>query len=162
MPDETTEPTSNGVAPAPVETYDSYDYTILRVVPRVERGEFINAGVVLSCPRHRFLEARYEVDAARLRAIDPSIDLEAVEAHLAAIARMCRGGAEAGPIGQLTQRERFHWLVAPKSALIQSAPAHAGRCQGDPSMVLERLMDTMVRPPRSRVVPATATVLKDD
>lgn len=127
-----------------------YDYAILRVVPRVERGEFINAGVIVSCPSHRFLEARYEVDVRRLVAVDPSIDLEAVERHLEGIARVCRGDAEAGALGRLSQRERFHWLAAPRSALIQTSPVHTGRCPGDPSAVLERLMDVMVSPPKPR------------
>jgi hypothetical protein len=129
------------------EAYDSYDYAILRVVPRVERGEFVNVGVLVSCPTRRFLEARVEVDEARLRALDASVDVEAARAHLESVRRICAGGKDAGPIGQLTQRERFHWLAAPKSALIQTSAVHTGRCR-DPELLIERLMDLMVRPRR--------------
>jgi hypothetical protein len=126
----------------------TYDYAVLRVVPRVERGEFVNVGVVVSCPAKRFLEARIELDEARLRALDPAADLESIRAHLASIPAICAGGKAAGPIGQLTQRERFHWLVAPRSTMIQTSPAHTGCCT-DPGAVLEHLLDTMVRPPRA-------------
>ena len=122
----------------------SYDYAVIRVVPRVERGEFVNVGVILSCPTRDFLEARIELDESRLRALDPMLDLAAVRAHLAPIPLICRGGAEAGPIGRLPPRERFHWLTAPRSTIIQTSAAHAGRA-ADPAAALERLMDTMVR-----------------
>lgn len=125
----------------------TYDYAILRVVPRVERGEFVNAGVIVSCPARRFLEARIELDEERLRALDPTADIESIRAHLATIPAICAGGKGAGPIGQLSQRERFHWLVAPRSTILQTSPAHAGCCT-DPRAALERLLDTMVRPPR--------------
>jgi hypothetical protein len=90
----------------------TYDYAIIRVVPRVDRGELINAGVILSCPALDFLEARIELDAARLRALDPSVDVDATLANLEMIPRVCRGGADAGPIGEMPQRSRFHWLVS--------------------------------------------------
>lgn len=122
----------------------TYDYAVVRVVPKVEREEFINVGVIVSCPDHRFLESRIELDEQRLRALDPSADLEAIRNHLETIVRICEGGEEAGPIGKLTQRERFHWLVAPRSTVIQLSPAHAGKC-ADPAAVLERLLDQMVR-----------------
>ena len=124
----------------------TYDYAIIRVVPRVERGEFVNAGAIVSCPQQRFLEARIELDKQRLRALDSHVDMESVRAHLESITRICAGGAAAGPIGQLSQRERFHWLVAPRSALIQTSPVHTGRC-GDPATLLEHLIEVMVRPP---------------
>lgn len=128
----------------PVE--HTYDYAIVRVVPRVERGELINAGIVLSCPAADFLEAAIELDEGRLRALDEGIDLDAVRAHLAAIPLVCRGGAEAGPIGELPQRNRFHWLVSPRSTMIQMSPVHTGRT-ANPAAALDRLMDTMVRRP---------------
>ncbi len=93
----------------------SYDYAIIRVVPRVERGEFVNAGVLLSCPDLDFLEAVIVLEPARLQGIDPAVDLDAVRAHLDAIVRVCQGGAAAGPIGDLPQRARFHWLVSPEA-----------------------------------------------
>jgi hypothetical protein len=122
----------------------AYDYALIRVVPRVERGEFVNVGVVLSCQGNRFLEARIELDERRLQVMDPGVDLETVRSHLAAFAAICAGGADAGPIGRLPARERFHWLVAPRSTMIQTSPVHGGRCV-DHSAMLERLLDTMVR-----------------
>lgn len=126
----------------------TYDYAIIRVVPRVERGEAINAGVIVSCPELDFLEARVELDPARLRALDPSADIEATRAQLDLIPRICQGGAEAGPLGELPQRARFHWLVSPRSTVIQTSPVHTGRTS-DPSAALAHLLDTMVRTPAS-------------
>ena len=126
----------------------TYDYAVIRVVPRVERGEFVNAGVIVSCPAQKFLEARIELDDARLLALDPHVDLESIRAHLASFPRICAGGPDAGPIGQLPPRERFHWLIAPRSTVIQVSPAHTGRC-GDAPGLLEHLMDTMVRSPKA-------------
>ncbi|SFN21962.1 DUF3037 domain-containing protein [Dokdonella immobilis] len=125
-----------------------YDYAIVRVVPRPEREEFLNVGVILSCAAAKFLEARIELDSGRLLAFDPSIDLDLVEGHLATMARICAGGAAAGPIGRLSQRERFHWLVAPRSAVIQTSAAHSGRC-AEPAEAVEHLLETMVRLPDS-------------
>ena len=122
----------------------TYDYSIVRVVPRPERGERINVGVILSCVDHEFLDARIEVDPARLLALDPALDLEAVQAGLAAIPAVCAGGPDAGPIGLMSQRERFRWLVSPRSTVIQMSPVHTGRTS-DPAACLERLLDTMVR-----------------
>ena len=126
-----------------------FDYAVVRVVPRVERGEFVNAGVIVSCPSKGYLKARVGLDAERLAALDPSFDRETVERHLGAILRICEGGAQAGPIGLLPQRARFHWLVAPRSTIIQTSPVHTGFCE-DGDAVLEHLFDTMVRPPRPR------------
>jgi hypothetical protein len=121
----------------------TYDYAIIRVVPRVERGELINVGVILSCPAVDFLEARIDLDAARLRALDPALDVEATRANLEMIPRVCRGGPEAGELGALPQRGRFHWLVSPRSTIIQMSPVHTGRTD-DPEKALQRLLDTMV------------------
>lgn len=131
----------------PDQTKDqcTYDYAIIRVVPRVEREEFINVGVIVSCPARKFLEARIELDEQRLRAFAPALDVESIRPHLAAIPAICAGGAQAGPIGQLTQRERFYWLIAPRSTIIQTSPAHTGYCK-NPTDVVERLLNTMVRP----------------
>ena len=122
----------------------TYDYAIIRVVPRVEREEFINVGVIVSCRAKNFLEARIELDESRLLALDPTLDVEPIRAHLATMPAICAGGEQAGPIGQLSQRERFHWLVAPRSTIIQTSPAHTGCC-ADPAAVLEHLLETMVR-----------------
>jgi hypothetical protein len=124
-----------------------FDYAVIRVVPRVEREEFINVGVILSCQAKDFLKAAIELDEARLAAFDPALDLATVRKHLEAIDLICRGGAEAGPIGLLPKRSRFHWLVAPRSTIIQTAPVHTGLCC-DGDATLEHLLDTMVRPRR--------------
>ena len=126
--------------------HSSYDYAIVRVVPRVEREEFVNVGAIVSCPALDFLHARIEVDEQRLRALDPAIDIEAIRMHLASIPAICSGGAEAGPIGRLSRRERFDWLVAPRSTTIQTSKVHTGRCS-DPAKLLEHLLNTMVRRP---------------
>jgi len=120
-----------------------YDYAVVRVVPKVDREEFINAGVIVSCPELSFLEARIKLNEARLLALDPNIDVELVRKHLASIPKICLGGDDAGSIGQLPQRQRFHWLVAPRSTIIQTSPVHTGRC-GDPAAALEHLVATMV------------------
>ena len=135
----------------------TYDYAIIRVIPRVEREEFVNVGVIVSCPAKGFLEARLQLDEQRLRALDATLDIATVRDHLAAIPTMCAGGERAGPIGQLSQRERFHWLVAPRSTVIQISPVHTGCCK-DPTAVLEHLLDTMVRPCRA-ASPAVETGL---
>jgi len=121
-----------------------YDYAVVRVVPRVERQEFVNAGVIVSCQKQDFLEARIELDEPRLLALAPDVDLDAVRANLASIPLICRGGEPAGPIGRLSQRERFHWLVAPRSTIIQTSAVHLGRSD-DPRLALEDLMKKMVR-----------------
>jgi hypothetical protein len=123
----------------------TYDYAIVRIVPRVERGERINAGVILSCPDLEFLEARIELDESRLLLLDPAVDLELMRRNLAIIPAVCRGGEEAGPIGALPQRSRFRWLVSPRSTMIQPSPVHTGRTS-DPAAALESLLETMVRP----------------
>ena len=122
----------------------TYDYAIIRVVPRVERGEQINVGVILSCVDGEFLEARIELDTARLLALDPAIDVDAIRDLLATIPAVCEGGPNAGPIGELPPRGRFRWLVSPRSTIIQMSPVHTGRTT-DPAAALERLVDTMVR-----------------
>lgn len=123
-----------------------FDYAVVRVVPRVERGEFLNAGVILFCPTQGFLEARIGLDRARLAALAPNIDLDVVESYLEAIPKVCAGGGEAGSIGQLPQRARFHWLVAPRSTIIQTSPVHSG-VHADLQAALQNLFDKLVRPP---------------
>ena len=125
--------------------HSTYDYAVIRVVPRVEREEFVNVGVIVSCPSRSFLECRIEMDEARVRALDPAVDIEAVRRYLEIIPLICRGGEAAGAIGKLSARERFHWLLAPRSTVIQMSAAHTGRCT-DPPALLEHLVATMVRP----------------
>lgn len=116
----------------------SFDYAVVRVVPRVEQEEFVNAGVVVFCLERRYLEARMHVDEARLKALWPEIDLERVRRQLGAFSAVCRGDAEAGPIAQLSQRERFHWLVAPRNTMIQISAVHTGVTE-DPALTLDQL-----------------------
>jgi hypothetical protein len=132
-----------------VPNHSTYDYAIIRVVPRVEREEFANVGVIVSCPAIKFLDARIELNERRLLAIDPTLDLESIRVHLATIPAICAGGEKAGPIGLLSQSERFHWLVSPRSTIIQTSPVHSGSCD-DPAAVIEHLLETMVRPPKAR------------
>lgn len=122
----------------------TFDYAVIRVVPRVEREEFMNVGVILSCPSQKFLEAEIELDAARLAAFAPTVDAREIESHLDAIRRICAGDRNAGVIGKLSQRERFYWLTAQRSTIIQSSPVHMGFCT-DAKSALENLLDKTVR-----------------
>ena len=124
----------------------SFDYALVRVVPRVERGECINAGMILYCKTMGFLEARLALDRARLTALDPSVDVDEVARALGLIPLVCAGAPGSGPIGRLPQAERFHWLTSPRSTITQTSPVHSGICD-DPAASLARLMDTMVLPP---------------
>jgi hypothetical protein len=133
----------------------TYDYAIVRVVPRVERGEFVNAGVIVSCAEQGLLQAAIELDEPRLLALDPNADLAGIRAALAAIPLICAGGDAAGPLGRLSVRERFHWLVAPRSSSIQTSPVHTGRCE-TPGLMLDQLMRKMVRPPAAATPPDQA------
>jgi hypothetical protein len=122
----------------------TFDYAIIRVVPRVEREEFINAGVIVSCPAKHFLKALIELNTQRLAALDHTLDPEIIRGYLNTIPVICAGGAEAGPISRMPQRSRFHWLVAPRSTIIQTSPAHSGICS-DPEEELTHLLEKMVR-----------------
>ena len=128
-------------------TMHTYDYAIVRVVPRVERGEFVNVGVIVSCDATDSLAARIELDAARVLALDPGADIDAIRTALAATDAVCAGRAGAGSLAGLSARERFHWLVAPRSAVIQTSPVHTGRTS-EPATVINHLFETMVGGPR--------------
>ena len=123
-----------------------FEYALLRVVPRVERGEFINAGVVLHCSEANFLDARVHLDPERLGVLDPGLDHASVLAHLEAACLVCTGGRGAGPIGLLPRSQRFGWLIAPRSTVVQPSPVHTGFA-ADPEEALERLLRMMVHPP---------------
>jgi hypothetical protein len=125
----------------------SFDYAIIRVVPRVERGELINAGVIVSCPTLDYLAAKVALDVARLHALSPSSDAAEIEAALAVIPRIAAGDPGGGPIAALPRGERFHWLVAPRSAIIQTSPVHTGLCE-QPDGALAQLFERLVLPPR--------------
>ena len=122
----------------------TYDYAVVRIVPRVERGEFVNAGIILSCDVERILLAGIELDEQALLAIDARVDLDLVRSVLKSIPAICAGGEAAGDLGRMSARERFHWLVAPRSTIVQTSPVHTGQCS-DPAGALEHLMRTMVR-----------------
>ena len=123
-----------------------FEYALLRVVPRVERGEFINAGVVLYCQDERFLDARVDLDTERLRVLAPNLDPEAIRAHLEVARVVCEGGPEAGAVGLLPPVQRFGWLVAPRSTVVQPSPVHTGFTD-DPEQAIEHLLRTMVHTP---------------
>ena len=122
-----------------------YDYAIVRVVPRVEREEFVNVGVILSCQRTGHLQAAMALDVQRLLALDPEVDLDAVQRHLGAIVAICEGAAHGGPIAQLPMRARYHWLTAKRSSIIQTSPSHMGVCT-QPGEALQRILQRMVLP----------------
>lgn len=124
----------------------SYDYALIRVVPRVERGERMNVGVVLFCRTRAYLGARIKLDEARLLAFFPAADIAGIREELHAIAKIAEGDTEAGPIAALSQPERFHWLVSPRSTIVQPSLVHSGLCD-DPAAALEHLFQTMVQLP---------------
>lgn len=121
----------------------AFDYALVRIVPRVERQEFVNAGVVLFCLEQRFLAAKLVLQEERLSALWPALDVPAVFAHLRSLEQICRGAPDGGPIAKLSQRERFHWIVAPRSTVLQMSPVHSGLCE-NPEATLDRLTQELV------------------
>jgi len=121
----------------------SFDYAILRIVPRVERAEFINAGLILHCLTLNFLEARVHCDERLWRDLCPGLDVEETCRHLSTFPKICAGDADAGPIAQLSRRQRFHWLVSPRSTIVQVSPVHCGLCES-PEAVFEDLFTKLV------------------
>lgn len=130
----------------------SFDYAVIRIVPRVERGEFLNAGVILFCRQCRFLAARTQLDAARLAAFAPDLAPEPIASALDAITAICDGAESAGPIARLGQAERFHWLVSPSSTVVETSPVHSGLCD-DPARALDDLFERLVRFPPPNAQP---------
>lgn len=130
--------------PEPEPTRDVFQYAIVRVVPRVERGEQVNVGVILLCRPRRYLGARIEIDDARLAAIAPDLDVASIRPHLEAIERIAAGDPTAGAIARLDPAERFHWLVSPASTIIQPSEVHTGFCD-DPERELDDLVAKLVR-----------------
>ena len=122
----------------------AFDWAVIRVVPRVEREEFVNAGVVLYAPTLDWLGCRLELDRARVRALAPDADLDEIEAHLDALRRVCAGAPDGGPVARLSRSERFHWLTAPRSTVLQVSPVHGGLCE-DPTRALDDLFQRHVR-----------------
>jgi hypothetical protein len=123
---------------------DVFEYALLRVVPRVERGECINAGVLVYCRAQAYVGARTHLDEARLLALDPAADVAGIRAALGAVERVCAGGGEAGQAAGEDAGRRFRWLVAPRSAVVQPGPVHTG-LTADPAGETRRLLDLLVR-----------------
>jgi Protein of unknown function (DUF3037) len=123
---------------------NSYDYALVRIIPSVERGECINVGVIVFCRTRRFLSSLFSLNKGRLLSLSPNIDLTLVQEHLDHFALVCAGGPQSGAIGELSQSERFHWLVSPRSTIIQTSPVHSGLCK-DPEVALHHLFNTMVQ-----------------
>ena len=121
----------------------SFDYAVIRVVPRVELEEFVNAGVIVFCLQRRFLEVRTQCDEGRWRALWPELDVERVRRQVEAFERVARGDPEAGPVARLSQRERFHWMVAPRNTMVQTSPVHTG-ISDEPERVVGELLARMV------------------
>ncbi|MER6626044.1 DUF3037 domain-containing protein [Streptomyces sp. NPDC000931] len=121
-----------------------FEYALLRVIPRLDRGECVNAGVILYSQERAFLASRSDLDEARLLAVDAGVDVAGVRRALAAVEVMCRGGAEAGLAGRERPGQRFRWLTAPRSTIVQPGPIHGGLTE-DPEAEVERLLDRLVR-----------------
>ncbi|MET3114401.1 hypothetical protein AAKU52_002135 [Pedobacter sp. CG_S7] len=120
-----------------------YEYALIRVVPRVEREEFMNVGVILYCAKLKFLKIIYTIDPLRLKALCATLDLEELEEHLGALGKICEGGKSGGPIGSLDSPSRFRWLTATRSTIVQSSKVHPGFCL-DAALTLDNLFCTMV------------------
>lgn len=126
------------------ESFCTFDYATIRLVPRVEREEFFNVGVILSCPTQKYLESKIFLDEAKLKCFAPEIELNEISQYLEIIPKICAGGNAAGSIGKLSQRERFYWLIAERSTIIQNSRVHTGFCR-DAKQQLEHLFDKNVR-----------------
>lgn len=120
-----------------------FEYAVIRIVPRVEREEFINAGVVLYCPRPRFLQALYQLDEGRLAAVQPKADASEIRQALEAFSCICNGKPGSGPIGRLDEASRFRWLTATRSTVLQTSKVHPGFCD-DPAETLRKLYEQLV------------------
>ncbi|WP_436497837.1 DUF3037 domain-containing protein [Actinokineospora sp. HUAS TT18] len=123
-----------------------FEYALLRAVPRQDRGEAMNIGVLLYCAPLDYLRCRTHVDEERLRALDPAIDLEVLAESLRHLCQSCDGGTEGGPVKEITPGRRFRWLTAPRSTLVQTSPTHTGLTD-DPDADLDRLFARLVLPP---------------
>src|SRR5690606_26637470 len=120
-----------------------FEYAVIRVVPRVERGEFLNVGVILFCSKQKFLRAVYTIHEEKLNVLSPGTDLGEINAYLQSFEKICKGGQQGGPIGQLPIAERFRWLTAVRSTVVQSSPVHPGLCL-DAEDTLNRLFSQLV------------------
>lgn len=127
-----------------MQQHHLFEYAIIRVVPRVEREEFINAGVILYCAKQHFLQARFEVNEAKLKCLCVEIDCEEIQKNLSALQRICDKDKNAGPIARLDDAGRFRWLTATRSTVVQSSKVHPGFSM-DPLITLDRLFENLVR-----------------
>ena len=139
-------------ASSPAERRVWYSYAIIRVVPRVDRGECLNVGIILFARTIDYLQARFVLDTVRLAALAPWLDQVSLVRHLVSFSTICAGGPDGGPVGLLPPSERFHWLTAPRSTVLQTSPVHVGTT-ADPDAELEALLDAFVRPPTDRDEP---------
>lgn len=121
-----------------------FEYAVIRVVPHVEREEFLNVGIILYCAPKKFLETRIELDEERLKALSNGLDLEELKLHVTSFEKICKGGPDSGPIGKLTLPERFRWLTATRSTILQTSKVHPGLCH-DPKETMEKLFVQLVR-----------------
>ncbi len=121
-----------------------FEYAVIRIVPRVEREEFVNVGVIIYCPAQSFLAVEFEINVPKLRAFAPDLEFAEIEKHLRSFEKISKGGEEAGAIGKLPVGARFRWLVAPRSTIVQASPVHTGLCD-DAKKTLNRLLNLMVR-----------------
>ena len=112
-----------------------FEYAVIRLVPRVEREEFMNVGIIVFCKKQKFLQAKYTLDKARLKAFAPQLDVDEVEKNLQALTRIAHAAAESGPIGRLDAPSRFRWLTATRSTVVQSGKVHPGFCKDLPAAV---------------------------
>jgi hypothetical protein len=120
-----------------------FEYAVIRVVPRVERGEFLNVGVILFCKKLQFLETKFQINENRIKNFCPEIDIEILQEHLNTFEKICRGDKGSGPIGKLPLAERFRWLTATRSTIVQTSKTHPGFCK-DPSETLAKLFEQLV------------------
>ena len=123
---------------------ETYEYAIIRLVPRVEREEFLNVGVILYSKPHRYLDMRFELNAERIAAFAPEVDIQEIEQYLKGWVAVCKGAPHGGRIGQLEQHLRFRWLVAARSTILQSSRTHPGVCE-EPAAVLDHLFGQLVK-----------------
>jgi hypothetical protein len=138
-----------------------YSYAIVRIVPRVERGECLNVGVVLFARERQYLSARLELDLERLQAFSPGADPALIQRHLDVFKGICAGDPRSGPIAGLPPPERFHWLTTPRSTVLQTSPVHAGLTD-DPESAIDEIFDRLVRLPRDEQMDGNHSVLGRD
>lgn len=120
-----------------------FEYAVIRVVPRVEREEFMNVGVILYCAKEKFLQCSTHLDLQKIATFAPSVEISEIQSHLESIHKICCGGCDAGPIGKLDTASRFRWLTATRSTVVQPSKVHPGLCY-DASETIKKLMDQLV------------------